>query len=92
MPDQQRIRIGPNQVVPAPASPSIALTDDQIHRWAEVIADGRDTVPIDLLPADRERLLGAARQRLRNRLIHVIARAIAARIHHAARHGAEVQK
>jgi hypothetical protein len=53
------------------------LTDEQINRLAEMIADGRCDFPQELSPADAQRLGLQVSGRLRNRLIHLIARAIA---------------
>jgi len=61
------------------------LTDDQVGRWADLIADSRDGFPDNLPPPDRERLLAAVRVRLRGRLVRHIARAIAARLRRPAR-------
>jgi hypothetical protein len=55
-----------------------------VARWADLIADGRGDLPDGLADVDRERLLAAVRQRLRERLVHLIARAIAARLHRLA--------
>jgi hypothetical protein len=85
MPRHTRPRTNPG---PAPqpsesASPAPDLKDDQVARWAELIADGRDTFPDGLPSPQRERLLAAVRQRLRGRLVRLIARAIAARLRRA---------
>jgi hypothetical protein len=56
------------------------LTDDQLDRWADLIADGRGEFPTELDPPHRDRLLVAVRCRLRDRLVRYIARAIAARL------------
>jgi hypothetical protein len=61
-------------------APETCLTTEQIDRWADVIADGRDDFPDGLPSPSRERLLTAVRERLRSRLVHLIARAIAARL------------
>ena len=53
------------------------LTHEQVQRWAELIADGRDSFPADLAPPDRDRLLAEVRRRRRDRLVLHIARAIA---------------
>jgi hypothetical protein len=53
------------------------LADDQVNRWAELIAGGRDRFPPDLPPSDRDRLLTEVRRRRRDRLVQHIARAIA---------------
>jgi len=53
------------------------LTQDQVQRWAELIAVGRDAFPVDLPPPDRDSLLAAVRRRRRDRLVLHIARAIA---------------
>ena len=58
------------------------LTDAQINRWADLIAEERDGFPDNVSLEDRERLTTAVRERLRRRLVHLIARAIAARLHH----------
>jgi hypothetical protein len=55
-------------------------TDAQIDRWADLIAEGRGEIPSDLAPTYRDRLVLAARRRLRDRLVQHIARAIAARL------------
>jgi hypothetical protein len=70
---------------PAPApgpgpTPASALDDDQICRWADRIAEGRDGMPDDLPPPDRDRLAAEVWRRLRDRLIRHVARAIAAQI------------
>src|SRR2546423_12142974 len=71
---------------PAPPAPAITgLTGDQVDRWADLIADGRDGFPDGLPAPDHERLLAAVRQRLRGRLVRLIARAIAARLRPGAR-------
>jgi hypothetical protein len=82
MPRKSRSRPRP---APAPApSPGVAppstLTDEQVGRWADLIADGRGTLPDDLPPPDRARLLAAVRQRLRGRMVRLVARAVAARL------------
>ena len=56
------------------------LSREQIERWAERIADGRDKFPEELSGSNRDRLSSEVRRRLRNRLIHLIARAIAANL------------
>ena len=56
------------------------LTAVQIDRWANMIADGRCDLPDDLAAGDRDRMVIAVRQRLRDRLLQLIARAIAAEI------------
>jgi hypothetical protein len=80
--DQPSTSQAPGLVPPA-GSPG--LTDDQIMRCAELIAEGRGAFPDNLSPADHERLLVAVRQRLRSRLVHLIARAIAVQLHRQAR-------
>jgi hypothetical protein len=67
---------------PAPRDPEPAtgLTTDQIARWADRIADGRDEFPTDLPEPDRSTLAEAVRVRLRDRLIRLVARAIAGRL------------
>jgi len=73
----------------SPAPPATGLAEDQIDRWADLIADGRDAFPKGLPAPDHERLLGAVRERLRGRLVRLIARAIAARLYRRARPGTE---
>jgi hypothetical protein len=53
------------------------LDCERLHRWAELIADGRDQFPADLPPPDRDRLLAKVRRRRHDRLVQHIARAIA---------------
>jgi hypothetical protein len=53
------------------------LTQEQVQRWADLIADGRDSFPANLSPFDRDRLLAEVRRRRRDRLVLHIARAIA---------------
>jgi predicted RNA-binding Zn ribbon-like protein len=64
---------------PAPVTPT-GLTPDQIARWAERIADGRDEFPADVADPDRSALAAAVRGRLRDRLVRHVARAIAGRL------------
>jgi hypothetical protein len=67
---------------PAPREPEPAtgLTPDQIARWADRIADGRDEFPTALTEPDRSVLAEAVRTRLRDRLVRLVARAIAGRV------------
>ena len=60
------------------------LSNDQIERLAEMIADGRSAMPMELQPADLERVEEATRRRLRDRLVRIIVRALA--------HGCSVMK
>ncbi|MFM7148764.1 MAG: hypothetical protein ACKO23_02880 [Gemmataceae bacterium] len=62
------------------ASPG-TLNDDQVARWADRIAEGRDDFPEALTPGDRQRLLAAVRKRHHDRLVGLIARAIAWQLH-----------
>lgn len=66
----------------APREPELAdgLTPDQIARWADRIADGRDEFPAGLADRDRSALADAVRVRLRDRLLQLVARAIASRL------------
>jgi hypothetical protein len=75
---------------PAPPPGLHGLTDDQVSRWADLIADGRDDLPDGLPAQDRERLAEAVRRRLRDRMLRLIARAIAARLRRDGRPGGEV--
>jgi hypothetical protein len=65
-------------------SDSGTLSPDQIRRWSELIADGRCEFPTALLPADSERLTAELRTLLRNRLVGLVARAIATQLHREA--------
>jgi hypothetical protein len=62
-----------------PAIPA-SLDHDQLQRWARMIADGRGEFPTGLAALDHDQLLAAVRQRLRDRMVRHIARAIAARL------------
>lgn len=53
------------------------LTPEQIRRWATLIAAGEDEFPPALPPPDRDRLAGEVRALLRERLVDLIARAVA---------------
>jgi hypothetical protein len=88
-----RRRIPPTRLDPASDAPSAPepsppaearLSDEQVRRWAALIADGRGEFPADLSPPDRDRLLGELRQQLRARLVHLIARAVAQKLHREA--------
>ncbi len=68
------------------------LTDEQIGRLAEMIADGRCEFPRDLQSPDVQRLDRQASSRLRDRLIHFIARAVADHVGRAADPGAETSE
>ena len=57
------------------------LTPQQVARWAELIAEGHGDFPVDLAPPERDWLLVEVRSHLRDRLVHHIARAIAASVH-----------
>lgn len=72
----------PNGTEPVPATGP--LTAEQIHRWAELIADGHSDFPVDLLAPDQDQLLTEVRRCLRARLVRFFARAIAGHLHHAA--------
>jgi hypothetical protein len=65
---------------PREPEPANGLTPDQIARWADRIADGRDEFPTDLTDPDRSALADAVRVRLRDRLVRLVARAIASRM------------
>ena len=72
----------PDSHPPAPRAPEPAngLTPDQIARWADRIADGRDEFPAALTDPDRAALADAVRGRLRDRLVRLVARAVAGRL------------
>jgi hypothetical protein len=65
---------------PPADAPAARLTADQIGRWAERIADGRDVFPADLANPDRTTLAVAVRAGLRDRLVRLVARSIAERV------------
>lgn len=79
----------PRNPTSPPAAPTGGLSGDQVARWADLIADGRGDLSDDLSSEDRQRLLAAVRQRLRDRLVRLIARAIAWRLHTPGRPGTE---
>jgi hypothetical protein len=54
-----------------------ALPPEQVQRWVELIAEGRDLFPADLSATDRDLLVAETRRRLRDRLVRHIACAIA---------------
>src|SRR5262249_50888357 len=61
-----------------------ALSEGEIDRWADLIADGQASFPADLPPIDQDRLRAAVQRRRRNRLVRHIARAIALDLRRAA--------
>ncbi len=72
--DEPTARTPDNPAIPA------SLDHDQLQRWAQMIADGRSEFPNGLAALDHDHLLAAVRQRLRDRMVRHIARAIAARL------------
>ena len=68
------------------------LTADQIKRWAALIAEGEDGFPQDLSVGDHERLAAQLRLLLRERLLALVARAIARDIYRRERHDMEVDR
>jgi hypothetical protein len=75
---QQQTSRNPQSLTPPTPCAETGLTTEQVERWADMIADGRDEFPDRLPSPSRERLLAAVRERLRSRLVRHIARAIAA--------------
>jgi hypothetical protein len=73
-PDDPTARTSDDPAIPA------RLDHDQLDRWAQLIADGRGEFPTGLAPLHHGHLLAAVRQRLRDRMVRHIARAIAARL------------
>ena len=69
----------PRDQTGSPPGPAflVGLTEEQMARLAEMIADGRCEFPQDLHSSDAQRLGRRVSLRLRSRLIHFIARAIA---------------
>lgn len=67
------------------------LTEAQLRRWARLIADEGSPFPQDLPVEDCRRLAIEVRQRLRERLLGLIARAIARDIHRRDHHDREVR-
>jgi hypothetical protein len=63
--------------------PELALTDEQVERWAVLIANGHDQFPTEVAQPDRDRLLAAVRRRRRDRLVQHIAGLIALDLHRA---------
>ena len=72
----------------APAG-AAGLSGEQIDRLADLIAEGRAELPDDLPGPDLRRLTAAVRRRLRDRLVRLIARAVACRLHGQGRPGKE---
>jgi hypothetical protein len=64
----------------SPSNPLPGLTADQIAKWADRIAAGRDEFPADLSEPDRSALADAVRGRLRDRLLRLAAQAVAHRV------------
>lgn len=64
---------------PGPALPLMGCAADSIplDRLADLIADGRLPFPTDAHAPDRDRLLTLVRARLRDRLLALVARAVA---------------
>ncbi len=62
-------------------NPSRHPSQNQLRRWAALIATGETEFPDDLDPDDRDLLLGHCRVLLRDRLVSLVARAIALDIH-----------
>ena len=71
---------GDNASSVQPTSPT-GLTDDQVRRWAELIATGESEFPAELTGTDRQRLLDETRRLLRQRLMQLVAHAVAKAIH-----------
>lgn len=87
MPRKNNFRTKPQTNCSASLAPAVAtesapssLTADQVIRWAELVAAGRSELPSDLSPPDLERLEAAVRKLLKQRMVGLIARAIAADI------------
>ena len=57
------------------------LSQEQLRRWAVLVAKGETGFPEDLNPDDCDLLLGHCRVLLRDRLVCLVARAIALDIH-----------
>jgi hypothetical protein len=60
-----------------------ALSSERVERLADLIAEGRYDVPVDMHQTDLAKVEDATRRRLRERLLQWIARAIAHRLHRA---------
>lgn len=61
----------------------VRLDNDQLERWAELIASGETPFPENLGARDSETLLAMVRSRRRQRLVRFIAREIAIHVHSA---------
>ena len=73
-----------NNAIPASSVPEDSpstLSLDQVQRWATRIADGRDEFPTELAKADHDRLEVEVRRQLRDRLVRLVARAIATNLY-----------
>ena len=82
MPRKTQFRSRPDRpATSASGDTETPLDDDRVRSRAARIADGHDPIPDDLSPRDRARLEAAVRRRLRDRMVRLIARAIAAAVH-----------
>jgi hypothetical protein len=72
-------RFGDEPAAPGPALPPMGSVADfeSLDRLADMIADGRLPFPTDAPAPDRDRLLALVRARLRDRLLALVARAVA---------------
>jgi hypothetical protein len=78
MPRPSNPRLRPQSSSEAsPANSAALLTEDQLARWTELIADGRTSFPNGLTAAQAQQLGHAVRRRRHARLRHWIAHVIA---------------
>jgi hypothetical protein len=71
----------PQPPVAAVAAPTEPLSEDQLARWADLIAAGRAEFPDGLAATQMAHLGSQVRERCRARLVHWIARTVALDLH-----------
>lgn len=60
---------------------SRTLNDEQLRRWAQIVAAGEEPLPQDLEPSQTSALADRVRQLRRERLVGFIARQVALTVH-----------
>ncbi|MCA9207945.1 MAG: hypothetical protein KDA55_06295 [Planctomycetales bacterium] len=75
-PDSEKDALGPTATPPADGE-GLRLTDEQMERWAQLLADGDVEFPPDLLESQVAALVNQVQLRRRRRLIQWLAREIA---------------
>ena len=59
----------------------LVLTDEQLQRWAGLVADGSEPFPEGLEPRQHQQMLRQVRELRRRRLVQFIAGRVAAELH-----------